>query len=148
MGLAITRSQDIALAQKALPLLCGLEQLYPGFDAWFQNKVVPGLAGGKDVLLLARDGAEGPLVGLALGKRGEETKLRCVRVLPELQQSGLGIRLIDRMLEELGERRPHCTVSEELLHSYSRAFVSRYGFALSDVRKGTYRPGRLEYFWN
>lgn len=148
MGLLITPSTDVALAHEALPLLDGLEQYYPGFESWFSNKVVPGLAAGKDVLLLAREHEEGPVVGLALGKKGEETKLRCVRVHPDFQQTGLGIRLIDRMLEELGERRPHCTVSEEMLHAYSRAFVARYGFALSDVKKGAYRPGRLEYFWN
>ncbi|PNG50522.1 MULTISPECIES: GNAT family N-acetyltransferase [unclassified Variovorax] len=108
---------------------------------------MPGLAAGSDILLLAKEADH--VVGVALGKRGEEeTKLRCVRVLPAYHQSGVGIRLIDRMLHELECERPHCTVAEEMLHIYSRAFVNRYGFALSAVENGRYRPGRLEYAFN
>ncbi|KWT98009.1 hypothetical protein APY03_0680 [Variovorax sp. WDL1] len=39
-------------------------------------------------------------------------------------------------------------MAEEMLHIYSRAFVNRYGFALSAVENGRYRPGRLEYAFN
>jgi N-acetylglutamate synthase-like GNAT family acetyltransferase len=88
-------------------------------------------------------------VGIALGKRTEsETKLRCVRVLPSHQNSGIGLRLIDRMLEALECENPHCSVAEELLHTYSRAFVNRYGFELTKVDKGMYRAGKLEYGFN
>lgn len=46
------------------------------------------------------------------------------------------------MLGALQCDKPHCTVAEELLHTYSRAFVNRYGFSLSAVDKGRYRPGK------
>jgi GNAT superfamily N-acetyltransferase len=141
------RSHSLADAAAALPFLKDLDSLYPGFERWYAGKVVPGLAAGGDILLLAKDAEH--VVGVALGKRGaDETKLRCIRVLPAYQQTGVGIRLIDRMLDELQCEKPHCTVAEEMLHTYSRAFVSRYGFALSAVDKGRYRPGKLEYAFN
>lgn len=132
---------------QALPLLQSLDALYPGFARWYQDKVVAPPPSAGNVVLLATH--EGALTGVALGKIGaEEVKLRCVRVVPQLQNSGLGLRLIDRMLEELEFEKPHCTVAEEMLHSYSRAFVHRYGFTLSTVEKGEYRRGKLEYHFN
>jgi len=143
----IEQSRSLVAALQARPLLNSLDALYPGFDHWYLNTVVPGVVSGRDVLLLAREGRR--LVGVALGKRSpQETKLRCVRVAPDHQNTGLGLRLIDRMLEALECPKPHCTVAEEMLHAYSRAFVRRYGFELSDVAKGTYRAGKLEYCFN
>lgn len=84
-----------------------------------------------------------------MGKRAAtERKLRCVRVLPEVQNRGVGLRLIERMFDELETETPHCTVAEEMLGQYSRAFVNRYGFQLSCVDKGRYRPAKLEYAFN
>lgn len=143
----IEQTHSAVVALQVRPLLNSLNELYPGFDSWYINTVMPGLVAGKDVLLVARDGHQP--VGIALGKRSQdETKLRCVRVVPDHQNSGLGLRLIDRMLEALECEKPHCTVAEELLHTYSRAFIKRYGFELNDVTKGAYRPGRLEYSFN
>lgn len=143
----ITRAHDPAVAGQVLPFLADLDCYYPNFSEWYANKVLPGLAQGTDALLLAWSGDQ--LAGVALGKRGaDETKLRCVRVAPAWQNSGIGLRLIERMFVELECERPHVTVAEELLHTYSRAFVQRYGFQLSAVDKGRYRPRKLEYAFN
>ena len=143
----IEQSNQFVQAFQVLPLLSSLDALYPGFHDWYVNTVVPGVVVGDDTLLLAKDGSR--VVGVALGKRTpEETKLRCVRVLPAYQNSGIGLRLIDRMLEALECDKPHCSVAEELLHTYSRAFIHRYGFELSAVDKGAYRRGKLEYRFN
>lgn len=143
----IEQGNSFVQAFQALPLMRSLDDLYPGFEYWYVNTVVPGVVLGRDQLLIAKDA--GRIVGVALGKRSEEeTKLRCVRVLPEFENRGLGIRLIDRMIDVLECDKPHCTVAEEMLHQYSRAFVQRYGFALTAVDKGRYRRGRLEYAFN
>lgn len=143
----IQQTTSFVQAFMALPMLRSLDDLYPDFSHWYVNKVLPGVVLGSDTLLLAKD--QGRLVGVAMGKKNKhETKLRCVRVLPEYQNTGLGIRLVDRMLETLECDKPHCTVAEELLHTYSRLFVQRYGFRLSEVLKGAYRPRKLEYVFN
>lgn len=141
------RTNSCVDALLALPLLAGLDVYYPDFQHWYVNRVVPGVVTGNDILVLAKE--RGAVVGVALGKRGpDEIKLRCVRLLPQFQQTGAGIRLIDNMLEQLECETPHCTVAEELLHTYARAFVNRYGFSLSSVDKGRYRAGKLEYAFN
>lgn len=143
----IEQTSSFVQAFMALPMLRSLDDLYPDFGNWFINRVIPGVVLGTDTLLLAKD--QGRLVGVAIGKKtAAETKLRCVRVLPKYQNTGLGVRLVDRMLETLECDKPHCTVAEELLHTYSRLFVQRYGFRLSQVIKGAYRPKKLEYVFN
>lgn len=143
----IEATRSFAQTFMALPMLRSLDAFYPGFEHWYVNTVAPGVVVGKDTMLVAMENHR--MVGVALGKRtAQEVKLRCVRVLPEFQNTGLGLRLIDRMLDELECDKPHCTVAEEMLHSYSRAFIQRYGFELTGVDKGSYRPGRLEYRFN
>lgn len=142
-----TQTADIGVATSVLPFLADLDAYYPNFSQWYANTVLPGLASGRDALLLAREGEQ--VAGIALGKRAaDETKLRCIRVAPAWQNSGVGLRLIERMFDVLECDKPHVTVAEEMLHAYSRPFVRRYGFALSEVDKGRYRRGKLEYAFN
>lgn len=142
----IEPTKSFVEAFSVLPMLKSLDEFYPDLSYWYVNTVVPGLVLGKDVLLLAKEA--GRTVGIALGKNGEEKKLRCVRVIPEFQNTGCGLKLIERMFDELETETPHCTVAEEMLGLYSRAFVNRYGFRLNSVDKGRYRPAKLEYAFN
>lgn len=137
------RLSDAILAKV---MLGGLENYYPDFGYWFVNKCVPGIVIGKDTLIVAREHEQ--IVGVAIGKKAEETKLRCVRVLPQYQNKGVGLHLIDRTLKELDCDKPLVTVSEEMIHDFSRPFINRYNFDLSQVEKGLYRPGKLEYIFN
>lgn len=130
-----------------LPFIASLDQYYPDIQHWYISKVIPGVSLGTDKLVIAKD--NGVIAGIALGKNdGTEAKLRCIRVHPDYNGSGLGIKLIDSMLEEISSIKPHVTVSEEMFHLYSRLFHRRYGFYLTDVNKGMYRRGKLEYCYN
>lgn len=141
------RGRRLVDAVSAYKLLDGMDALYPDFNYWFKNKVMPGVMVGKDVLMLARE--HGQVIGVGLGKRNEhETKLRCIRVLPEYQGRSVGIHLVERMLRQLDDAKPSCTVAEEMLHDFSRPFINLFKFDLSQVQKGMYRPGKLEYVFN
>jgi ribosomal protein S18 acetylase RimI-like enzyme len=145
--LTYERGHRLTDAVVALNVLRSIENFYPGFEYWYINKAMPGIMVGQDVLLFAKDNNE--CVGVALGKKSEgETKLRCVRVLPEYQRRGTGIRLVETMLRELDCDKPRCTVSEELFHDFSRPFVNHFDFNLTRVEKGLYRAGKLEYVFN
>lgn len=140
-------TRRLADAMVVRGVLDGLENYYPDFGSWYVNKAIPGIVLGKDVLLVARDKTQ--IVGVAMGKRTRrETKLRCVRVVPGYQSRGVGIHLIERMLRQLDCDKPHCTVSEEMLHQFARPFVNHFDFQLSRVDKGVYRPQKLEYVFN
>jgi N-acetylglutamate synthase-like GNAT family acetyltransferase len=140
-------TQNLVPAMLALPFLRSLDVYYPKVSDWYLNTHVTRTVGGTPTPLVARDA--GQLVGIALGKKTpEETKMRCVRVAPGWQNQGVGLKLIERLFEELEDESPHCTVAEELMHTYSRAFINRYGFELSAVDKGRYRRGILEYSFN
>lgn len=88
------------------------------------------------------------IIGVLLAKKGIEDKLRCIRVRPEYINKGVGCQLIDRALRNLSNDKPVVSVSEELIHNYSKIFVNRYDFILDDVQRGTYRDNKLEYFFN
>ncbi len=131
----------------ALNVLTPISALYPEFRDWYINRAMPGVVSGNDILIVAKDGPH--IVGVALSKAHEdETKLRCVRVSPHYAGRGIGLHLIDRSLEALGCDKPLCTVPQEMIDEYSRAFVNRYHFNLSRVDRGAYRPGKLEYIFN
>lgn len=141
------RCSKLVEASAAYQLLTSLENLYPDFGYWYQNKVMPGVLVGRDILMLARE--HGQVVGVALGKRNaHETKLRCVRVIPQYQNRSVGIHLVERMLRTLDSDRPSCTVAEEMFHQFSRPFINHFNFNLTRVEKGMYRPGKLEYVFN
>lgn len=138
---------DAVLAE-TFPFLANLDAYYPNISTWFAQSFSLGLTSSKNVLLAARDG-QGRLAGVALGKKtSTEVKMQCVRVADSVANGGLGIALMDRMLDVLECRKPLATVSQEMLHQYSRVFVKRYGFSLDDVVKGAYRPRKLEYYFN
>ena len=142
----IHQVKDFTEAILAYPFIESIDKYYPDIGYWFMNKALPGIVTGKDVLLMAKEGNR--VIGVSLGKiSDEENKLRCVRVAEDYTGSGLGVKLMDKTLDIIGDK-PIVTVSEELLHSYSRIFVNRYGFDLTSVNKGMYRPKKLEYIFN
>jgi GNAT superfamily N-acetyltransferase len=139
-----SRLTDVMMS---LEMLKNLNDLYPGFHGWFVNKAMPGIILGDDILICAKEHDQ--IIGVALGKkRDDETKMRCIRVDPAYQKRGVGMRLIDGMLTALGDDKPHCTVAEEMMHDYSRAFIEHYRFTLTNVTKGEHRFGKLEYGFN
>ena len=140
----VTRS--VAACHDAWEVVSAVDRFYPALADWYWGKVVPGIVDGGDTLVLACDGDEA--VGVALARKGPEPKLRCLRVVPRFAGRGLGIRLIDVALREIGCSRPLVSAAEEVLHDLSRIFVNRFGFELTGVEKGSYRPGKLEYVFN
>lgn len=154
MSISIHRTQRLIDAFRAWSLLEPMTCYYPDLADWYWNKVVPGFVTGNGMLLIAEQTA-GPgnaVAGVALGRKAgdghDETKLQCLRVAPEDQRHGLGVRLFERAFEELDSDRPFISVSEEMFHDYARLLVNRFGFVLTRVEKSLYRPGKLEYQFN
>lgn len=139
-------SQNLTDCYRIYPMVASLDNYYPDFSHWYWNTLVPSTVTADSFVILAED--HGNLVGVALAKQGSEPKLRCVRVLPELKGRGIALHLIDRALQQLNHSHPAVTVAEEMIHDYSRILVNRFDFLLSQVDKGLYRRGKLEYVFN
>lgn len=131
-----------ALAKRELE---AVSELYPGFAHWYQTKVKPGLISGQRKVLVRA--ARGRLAGLAVLKIAEERKLCCLRVLPEFQGSGVGVRLFKDAFEELGTEHPLLSVADERLPIFDRVF-DYFGFQIGGEYMDMYRTNSKEYSFN
>lgn len=145
----IVESRSLADCRRTFAFIRPAKKFYPDLDVWFFTKVIPGVVAGDDILLMAED--EGRISGVALAKSGSrdgEKKLRCVRVAPDIRCNGLATLLITKAIERLDCKKPLVSVPEECIHQFLGLFVNRFGFTLTKVVSGLYRPGKLEYEFN
>lgn len=126
--------------------LIHLSVFYPLFPKWFDLKVVPGLMSGERTVFLRN--VNGGLGGLGIIKNdGREKKICCLRVLPHLSGSGLGLKLFDEAFELLGTDRPLLSVSGEQVVNFHRIF-KHFNFEIGGRYDDLYRVGGVEYSYN
>lgn len=123
-----------------------LRSSYPHFDAWFSSKVLPGIHTGERTLLIEERncGAVGLLI---LKHTTSEKKLCTLRVRPEYESKGLGVRLFHTAFELLGTERPLLSVSRPAELKFHRLF-DYFGFAREAVYQGRYLPMVDELAYN
>ena len=129
-----------------------LENSYPEFNSWYWNKVIPKIALDKDnysgtkiLHLYNKD----ELIGISILKRSNnEKKLCALRIKEKYQSKEYGLYLIDESLKRLQVDKPLCSVSEDLINTYSRIFINKYLFNISYVYKNIYAKDKLEYEFN
>jgi GNAT superfamily N-acetyltransferase len=127
-------------------LLDQLSAFYPKFSSWYQDKVVPGILAGTRRILVRR--IDGNLAAIAIVKlTDEEKKLCCLRVLPNYQGTGVGIKLFEDAFAALETDRPLLSVAEEQIPRFKRVF-DHFGFELSERYRDIYRPNKDEYSFN
>lgn len=132
--------------QDAMDFLHALSGTYPGIETWFTQKVIPGLSRGtRHIVRVERDDK---LVGVGIAKNEDgEQKLCTIRVHPSFQNRGIGIRIIDELLEWLNTEYPLVTVCEEHIGAFNKIFA-HYGFVVTSVSMDLYRPGKAEFIFN
>lgn len=135
----------VSLSAVAKSQLLAVSGLYPSFDQWYQGKVEPGLLSGERKILLRA--SQGRVAGLAVLKIAEERKLCCLRVLPEFQGTGVGVRLFKHAFEELGTEHPLLSVADQRLPIFDKVF-EYFGFEASAAYPHLYRANSVEYSFN
>ncbi|MDI6976106.1 GNAT family N-acetyltransferase [Serratia sp. Se-RSBMAAmG] len=131
-----------------LPTLATLNDIYPDISHWYFNKVIPRVLLGEDAVIIVKN-TSGQMAGFAIAKKTEsESKLCCLYILPEFRGQGYVIPLIENVIEELDNDYPHCSVSEDLFHAYSKIFINYFRWRLDEVVSNVYKKGKLEYFFN
>ena len=138
---------NLLQAKQAYNILQDLGTYYPDFYSWYWNKVIPNLYLGKVNIIIMLIGVE--IVGVSILKKSEdECKLCALRINNKYHNRGYALYLIDYSLKMLDNSAPLCSVSEELINSYSRIFINRYNFSITHVYKGIYQKNKLEYEFN
>lgn len=123
-----------------------LRGAYPNFDEWLSIKVLPGIAAGERTVIVEQ--RNGYPVGLLILKHTEgERKLCTLRVRPEFEYRGMGVRLFNTAFEVLGTAQPLLSVSEVALPKFSRIF-EYFGFACEEAYQGLYLPQIQEFSYN
>lgn len=119
---------------------------YPSFYEWYFEKVMPGVQkGDRKIISEIRDGK---IAGIAILKNTiEEKKICTLRIAPNYQNRGIGVRLFKKSFEILQTNKPLLTVSEEKLAEFHKIF-SYFNFEETDVIEGKYRVGKKEYIFN
>lgn len=139
----IAAKQCLALLQDDITFLRGS---YPGFESWMSKKVVPGLANGERTIVIEVREQRVAAV-MILKHSATEKKLCTLRVRPEFESKGLGVRLFETAFTRLGTERPLLSVSEPSMPKFSRLFA-HFGFSQEAVYGGLYLPHVDELSYN
>lgn len=123
-----------------------LRASYPGFDQWFATKVLPGIYSGERTLLIEKRGSLA-VAFLILKHTSTEKKLCTLRVRPNYESKGLGVRLFQSAFQLLETERPLLSVSESAAPKFLRIF-KYFGFAQEAVYEGRYIPRVAELAYN
>lgn len=144
----IEKISSLYLLTELSSTISSLSHIYPDISHWYSNKVIPRVMLGEDIVIVAKS-EKNEIIGFAIGKKTEtESKLCCLMILPDFRGKGHAVKLINRIIEELNDDYPHCSVSEDLFHTYSKIFINHFKWSLDDVVTGVYKKGKLEYFFN
>lgn len=144
----IEKISNLFLLTELSLTISSLSHIYPDISHWYNNKVIPRVMLGEDIVIVAKS-KNNEIIGFAIGKKTEkESKLCCLMVLPEFRGKGYAVKLINHIIDELNDDYPHCSVSEDLFHIYSKIFINHFKWSLDDVVSGIYHKGKLEYFFN
>lgn len=114
------------------------EDLYPGIDIWFKKKVLPGLEEKNRIAFLVYNDSRP--IGAAVVRKGDDTKLCSLRVLPEEQKKGLGHLLVALIANEVRNTASHIhfTAPSKLWFELEQ-FFKNYGFVNNGLAGVQYR---------
>lgn len=125
-----------------------LTSYYPNFDSWLENKVFMGLYKNERQIIL--EWREDLLAGIAIVKNdGFEKKICCLRVQPEFQNKGLGIKLFEKSMSLLETDKPLLSISDNHvnLDNYLKIF-QYFGFKQSAIYPDLYMKNATELAFN
>ncbi|MFH1987998.1 MAG: GNAT family N-acetyltransferase [Pseudomonadota bacterium] len=153
MSLLLTKDtlgQDPSLLNEAINVISQdaefLRSSYPLFDQWFAQKVLPGIYTGERTLLIEKR-ASLAVAYMILKHTDTERKLCTLRVRPNYESKGLGVRLFQTAFELLGTERPLLSVSELAAPKFERIF-KYFAFGQEAAYLGRYIPMVNELAYN
>ena len=139
------RPEHTFVYENILQLISPIHSSYPNLFSWYRDTFIPGLVQKERKYILAFE--EDCLVGCALLKKTKnEKKISTLFVKPDFRKRGIGKKLLQASLKELGQNSS-LTVSEENLE-IMRPLLDEFNFILSGTKEGLYRTRKKEYFFS
>ena len=118
---------------------------YPEYTKWFIEKHIPGIyLGTRDTIIAVHNNK---IVGLSNIKRDKENKLCTVYFDPKYRKQRLGITLVDKSIELIGDSKPLITMPSSYLPQFKN-IIKRYDWQLTDCIDGCYEENTSELVFN
>lgn len=121
------------------------KQTYPEYTKWFLEKHIPGIyLGTRDTIIAIHNHK---IVGVSNIKRDKENKLCTVYFDPKYRKQKLGISLVDRSIELIGDSKPLITMPSSYLPQFKN-IIKRYDWQLTDCIDNCYLENTSELVFN
>lgn len=118
---------------------------YPEYTKWFIEKHIPGIyLGTRDTIIAVNNNK---IVGVSNIKRDKENKLCTVYFDPKYRKQRLGITLVDKSIELIGDSKPLITMPSSYLPQFKN-IIKRYDWQLTDCIDGCYEENTSEIVFN
>lgn len=118
---------------------------YPEYTKWFIEKHIPGIyLGTRDTIIAVNNNK---IVGVSNIKRDKENKLCTVYFDPKYRKQRLGITLVDKSIELIGDSKPLITMPSSYLPQFKN-IIKRYDWQLTDCIDGCYEENTSELVFN
>ena len=118
---------------------------YPEYTKWFLEKHIPGIyLGTRDTIIAVHNNK---IVGVSNIKRDKENKLCTVYFDPIYRRQKLGITLVDKSIELIGDSKPLITMPSSYLPQFKN-IIKRYDWQLTDCIDGCYQEDTSELVFN
>lgn len=133
------------IINEILKITISAKNTYPGYAEWFLQKHIPGIYAQTRDTIIAVD--EDKIIGVSNIKREKENKLCTVYFNPKYRKQKLGITLVDKSIEVLGNSKPLITMPSSYLPQFKN-IIKRYDWQLTDCVEDCYQEGTNELIFN
>lgn len=142
----LKQGQDIDnIINEILLVTISAKTTYPEYTKWFLEKHIPGIyLGTRDTIIAVHNNK---IVGVSNIKRDKENKLCTVYFDPKYRRQKLGIELVDKSIELIGDSKPLITMPSSYLPQFKN-IIKRYDWELTDCIDGCYEENTSELVFN
>ncbi len=118
---------------------------YPEYTDWFLKKHIPGIyQGTRDTIIAVHNNK---IIGVSNIKRDKENKLCTVYFDPKYRKQKLGLTLVDKSIELIGDSKPLITMPSSYLPQFKN-IIKRYDWQLTDCIDNCYLENTRELVFN
>ncbi len=142
----IEQGHDIEpIINEILLVTISTKTTYPEYTDWFINKHIPGIyLGTRDTIIAVHNNK---IIGVSNIKREKENKLCTVYFDPKYRKQKLGLTLVDKSIEQIGDSKPLITMPASYLPQFKN-IIKRYDWQLTDCIDNCYLENTSELVFN